>query len=446
MVLDKVNIAYVRIWGMLVGVVSWDPDKEFATFEFDPTFLKKGLDLSPLKMPIAKARRATARFEFRTLPKETFRGLPGLLADALPDNFGNSIINSWLARVGRMPENFSPVERLCYTGKRAMGALEFSPIINKAIEASVPVEISELIELAQMAVNERSRLKTHFDQDTPSKALLDIIRVGTSAGGNRPKAVIAINDKTEEVRSGQVEAPDGFDHWILKFDGVQDQSLGDPAGYGRIEYAYHKMAAAARIDMSECRLKKENGRAHFMTRRFDRVKVKKDGKEEEKKLHVQSLCAIAHFDFNAPGAYSYEQAFQTIRELRLPYKDTEQLYRRMVFNVVARNQDDHTKNISFLMDENGKWSLAPAYDVIYSYNPEGEWTSRHQMSINGKRENFLKEDLSQVGKEMSIKSYNKIINEIVEVVSNWPTFAKAKDVGIDDSKIKSIGSTHRLFK
>ncbi len=435
--LDKVDTAYVRIWRMLAGAVSWDPDKEFATFEFDPKFLKKGLDLSPLKMSITEARRSTAKFEFRTLPKRTFNGLPGLLADALPDNFGNSIIDSWLARVGRTPESFSPVERLCYTGKRAMGALEFSPIISEAIETSVPVEISELIELAQMVTNERSKLKTYFDHNTSSEALLDIVRVGTSAGGNRPKAVIALNDQTKEVRSGQVEAPDGFDHWILKFDGVKDQSLGDPAGYGRIEYAYYKMAVSAGIKMNECRLMEESGRAHFMTRRFDRV-------GNASKLHLQSLCATAHFDFNAPGAYSYEQAFQTIRELRLPYKDTEQLYRRMVFNVIARNQDDHTKNISFLMDKNGKWSLSPAYDVIYSYNPEGKWTGKHQMSINGKRENFLKEDLIRVGKEMSIKSYNKIINEIVEVVSNWTHFAK--EAGIEDSKTKSIGSTHRLFK
>lgn len=435
--LNKVDIAYVRIWGMLVGAVSWDPDKEFAAFEFDPGFLEKNLDLSPLKMPIAEARRSTAKFEFRTLPKRTFKGLPGLLADALPDNFGNSIIDSWLARTGRTPESFSPVERLCYTGKRAMGALEFSPIINEEIEMSVPVEINELINLAQIVTDERSKLKTHLDHNTSSEALLNILRVGTSAGGNRPKAVIALNDETKEVRSGQVEAPDGFEYWVLKFDGVKDQSFGDSAGYGRIEYAYSKMAVSSGINMTECRLLEENGRAHFMTRRFDRA-----GKAG--KLHLQSLCAIAHFDFNAPGAYSYEQAFQTIRELRLPYNDVEQLYRRMVFNVVARNQDDHTKNISFLMEENGKWHLSPAYDVIYSYNPDGVWTSKHQMSINGKRDNFLKEDLIRIGKEMGIKSCNKIINEIVEVVSNWSHFAK--DVGIDNSKIKSIGAAHRLFK
>jgi serine/threonine-protein kinase HipA len=420
---------------MLVGAVSWDPKKGFATFEFDRKFLEKGLDLSPIKMPIIEARRGTEKFEFRTLSKETYRGLPGMLADALPDRFGNSIIDAWLARQGRTPKSFSSVERLCYTGKRAMGALEFSPIINQEIERSVPVEVSELVELAQKVTLERSKLKGRFDREA-SDALLNIIRVGTSAGGIRPKAVIALNDKTKEVRSGQVDAPDGFGYWVLKFDGIKDDSLKDPAGYGRIEYAYHKMAVSSGIKMTECRLFEENRRTHFMTKRFDRTM-------DKGKLHMQSLCAIAHFDFNDPGAYSYEQAFQIMRELKLPYRDAEQQFRRMAFNVVARNQDDHTKNITFLMDKNGKWRLSPAYDVIYSYNPRGDYTSKHQMSINGKRDIFLKEDLVSVGKEMNIKSSGRIIDEIVEVVSSWPNFAK--DTGVEFSQIKAIGKSHRLL-
>lgn len=432
---DRVDTAYVRLWGDLVGAVSWDPDKEFAIFEFDRTFLEKGLDLSPLKMPIAEARRGTAKFEFRTLPKRTYRGLPGMLADALPDSFGNRIIDAWLARQGRTPASFSPVERLCYTGKRAMGALEFTPIINPSIEQSVPVEVGELVAMAQKVTKERSNLNVKFDPE-PADALLNIIRVGTSAGGARPKAVIALNDKTNVVRSGQVDAPDGFFHWVLKFDGIKDDALQDPAGYGRIEYAYHKMAVSAGITMTECRLLEENGRAHFMTRRFDRTMNKG-------RLHMQTLCAIAHFDFNDPSTYSYEQAFQVMRELRLPYKDAEQQFRRMVFNVVARNQDDHTKNIAFLMDKNGTWRLSPAYDVIYAYNPTGDWTNNHQMSINGKRNNFLKEDLISVGKEMNIRSGPKIIDEITAVVSAWPMFAK--DAGVEARRIKLIGNTHRLL-
>lgn len=431
----QVDTAYVHLWGMLVGAVSWDPNKGFATFEFDREFLEKGLDLSPIKMPIIEARRGTARFEFRTLSKETYRGLPGMLADALPDRFGNRIIDAWLARQGRTPESFSSVERLCYTGKRAMGALEFSPIINQVIERSVPVEVSELVELVQKVTKERSKLKARFDREA-SEALLDIIRVGTSAGGIRPKAVIALNDKTKEVRSGQVDAPDGFDYWVLKFDGIKDNSLGDPAEYGRIEYAYYKMAMSSGIKMTECRLLEENGRAHFMTRRFDRTK-------DKGKLHMQSLCAVAHFDFNDPGAYSYEQAFQIMRELKLLHSDAEQQFRRMVFNVVARNQDDHTKNITFLMDKSGQWHLSPAYDVIYSYNPGGDYTSKHQMSINGKRDDFFKDDLILLGKEINIKSIDRIIDDIVEVVSNWPKLAK--DAGVEASRIKSIGKTHRLL-
>ena len=432
---NKVDTAYVRLWNMLVGAVSWDPERDFATFEYDQKFLEKGLDLAPLKMPIAGARRGATTFEFRTLPKRTYRGLPGMLADALPDRFGNRIIDAWLARQGRTPDSFSSVERLCYTGKRAMGALEFSPIMNTAIEQSVPVEVSELVNLAQKVTNERSQLKGNFKQGA-AETILNIIRVGTSAGGIRPKAVIALNDKTNEVRSGQVGVPDGFDYWILKFDGVEDKSLGDPAGYGRIEFAYHKMAVSAGIKMTECRLLEEHGRAHFMTRRFDRTK--KNGK-----LYMQTLCAIAHFDFNDPGSYSYEQAFQIMRELRLPYSDAEQQFRRMVFNAVARNQDDHTKNVTFLMDKNSKWFLSPAYDVIYAHNPTGDWTSRHQMSINGKRDDFVRDDLLSIGREMNIKSCAAIIDEIVEVVSNWPRYAK--DAEVKASQIRAIGNTHRLL-
>ena len=432
----KVETAYVKLWGMLVGAVLWDPEKEFATFEYDRKFLEKGLDVSPLKMPITEARSGTAKFAFPALPKNSFRGLPGMLADALPDKFGNSIIDAWLARQGRTPENFSPVERLCYAGKRAMGALEFAPIISESTEESVPVEVSELVKIAQTIADERSQLKTNFELNA-TDAILDIIRVGTSAGGSRPKAVIAFNDESREVRSGQVDAPDGFSYWMLKFDGVKDHSLSDPAGYGRIEYAYYKMAMASGIEMTECRLFEENGRAHFMTKRFDRF-------GSRGKLHLQSLCATAHFGFNEPGAYSYEQAFQVMRELRLPYRDAEQQFRRMIFNVVARNQDDHTKNIAFLMDQNGQWRLSPAFDVIYAYNPAGDWTGRHQMSINGKRDDFIKDDLLQVGKEMNIKSRLPIIDEIVEVVANWSGFAK--NAGVEPAQIKSISRAHRLLR
>jgi serine/threonine-protein kinase HipA len=316
-----------------------------------------------------------------------------------------------------------------------MGALEFRPVLNKSLERSVPVEIDQLLELAQAVVTERQELQVNLQART-SEALLDILRVGTSAGGNRPKAIIALNDETREVRSGQVLAPEGFEYWVLKFDGVKDQSLGDPAGYGRIEYAYYLMAIDSGIKMTECRLLKEGGRAHFMTRRFDRTS---DGS----KLHLQSLCAIAHYDFNNPGAYSYEQAFRVNRELKLPYADMDQLFRRMVFNVIARNHDDHTKNIAYLMDENSTWRLSPAFDVIYSYNPTGLWTNRHQMSLNGKMDNFIRSDLEKVGDEMGINDYGKIIDDISGFVSNWEKYAIA--AGIKDDQKSLNRKEHRIL-
>jgi serine/threonine-protein kinase HipA len=432
---EKVDTALVRMWDRLVGAVAWNDERRLATFEFDPDFLDEGLDLAPLKMPWAQARRAQARFNFPGLAFETFRGLPGLLADALPDQFGNSIIDAWLARQGRTAESFSPVERLCYTGRRAMGALEFEPAVVGALDESVPVEVGELVVLARTMLDNRAGLHANLQADA-SDALLDIIRVGTSAGGGRPKAVIAVNDATGEVRSGQVEAPEGFDHWILKFDGVRDSQLGEPAGYGRIEFAYHLMAAACGIEMTTCRLLEESDRAHFMTRRFDRP-------GHGRKLHLQSLCAMAHFDFNTAGAHSYEQAFQIMRELRLPYPDAEQQFRRTVFNIIARNQDDHTKNIAFLMDSEGEWRLSPAFDVTYAYNPTGDWTNRHQMTLAGKREGFTREDLLTVGREMSIKKGADIIAEVGEAVGRWAEFAIA--AGVSEERAAAIGGTHRVI-
>jgi len=431
---DRVDIAYVLIWDRLVGAVSWNGRDRFATFEFDRKFLDLGLDLSPIKMPAADARRGNAQFAFRALREETFKGLPGMLADSLPDNFGNALIDRWLSGQGRDPADFSPVERLCYTGRRGMGALEYKPVINTALEESVPVEVERLLALARSVVEERSNLRSDLGSD-PSDALLNIIRTGTSAGGNRPKAVIALNEKNGEVRSGQVDAPDGFDYWILKFDGVKDRALADPAGYGRIEYAYHLMAKEAGIDMTECRLLEEEGRAHFMTRRFDRS-------AGGGKLHLQSLCAIAHLDYQDAGGASYEDAFRVMRELRLSSEEAGQQFRRMVFNVAARNQDDHTKNIAFLMDMGGHWRLSPAFDVTYAYNPGGLWTNTHQMSINGKRDDFTKEDLLRVGTEMNIQRGEKLVEEVLDAVSRWPFFAG--EAGVPKNQIDAIAKTHRL--
>ncbi|MFC1510195.1 type II toxin-antitoxin system HipA family toxin [Candidatus Omnitrophota bacterium] len=432
---SKVDIAEIYLWSNKVGAVGWDNETNVATFEFEKKFLESIYDIAPLWMPLEEARRGVTKFSFPDINKLTYKGLPGLLADALPDNYGNKIIDIWLARQGRSPKDFSPVERLCYMGNRSMGALVFKPVIRTSMDKSVLIDIGELVDLAQRIVNNRSALATDYNDDK-SKAITDIISVATSAGGNRSKAVIAINKKTKQIRSGQIDVPKDFTHWILKFDGVKDEALGDPKGYGLIEYVYYKMALSAGINMNECALLKENGRSHFMTKRFDRL-------NHNEKIHMQTLCAIAHFDYNAPGSHSYEQAFQVMRELKLPYPDMEQLYRRMVFNVAARNQDDHTKNISFLMDKSGEWRLSPAYDIIYAYNASQGFTNKHQMQVNGKRDGFQREDLILVGDNNGIKNCKKIIEETLESILKWPQLAKNE--GLSKDKISKIKKMHRFI-
>lgn len=423
--------ATVKIWGQFVGAIFWDEKKETGTFEFASTFIKNNWDLSPLMMPLSEVKRGNTTFQFSRLNKNTFNGLPGLLSDALPDKYGTTLLNAWLAANGKTPESMNPVERLCYMGKRSMGALEFEPSLNTTKETAVTIEIKNLVEIAQQILGQRKEFTVNIKKDV-KKGLEDIIRVGSSAGGARAKAIIAYNEKTGEVRSGQVAAPKGFQHWLLKFDGVSNKALGDPKGYGRIELAYYYMALDCAIEISESRLLEENGRAHFMTKRFDRVR----GKE---KLHVQTLCAMQHFDFSLVGTYAYEQAFQTIRMLKLPAKATEQFYRRMVFNVVARNLDDHAKNISFIMDKKGKWQLAPAYDLIYSYDPSNKWISQHNLSINGKTRNITKEDLLRVGKEMGVKQAKTIIETTKQVIFNWPKYAKK--TGVTAKQITAISKS-----
>ncbi len=419
--IKKIDTAKVKLWGEVVGAVSWLDEQGYALFEYDPGFLKKGLDISPIHMSLGDAIKGDGIFSFPSLNKDTFLGLPGLLADAIPDKFGNQIINVWLAQNGRDAASFNPIERLCYTGRRGMGALEFYPLMMKNYDLPVPVEISELIELAQEIMNKRSLLDVnlnHLEKDN-AEAIADIIRVGTSAGGARSKAVIAMNNKGHVI-SGQTEVPKGYNYWILKFDAVTDLELGETKGYGRIEYAYYLMAKAGGINMTECRLLEENGRAHFMTRRFDRV----DGH----KLHLQSLCGIAHYDFNRAGEYSYEQAFTIMRKLKLSKAEIAEQYRRMLFNCLAKNLDDHTKNISFLMGADGNWRLSPAYDVIYAHNPAGKWTNKHQMSLNGKRDHFTLQDFITVAKTISITKPNTIINEVLNAVEQWPKFAEEAGV------------------
>jgi serine/threonine-protein kinase HipA len=421
------TVAEVQLWGRTIGAVSLEDGGSSAAFQYDPAFAQSGIEISPITMPLSDRV-----YVFPALPQRTFHGLPGLLADSLPDRFGNALIDAWLATQGRTSESFNAVERLCYTGARGMGALEFAPSIGPKPKSAKKIEIDALVKLASEVLTHRRSLKATFASEKRKAALSDILRVGTSAGGARAKAIIAWNRETNEVRSGQVEAGKGFDYWLLKFDGVtgnKDKELEDPKGYGAIEYAYFLMAKAAGVDMSECRLLEEGGRRHFMTRRFDRLA----GGE---KLHMQSLCALAHFDFNHAGAYSYEQALLTIRQLNLPMAAVEEQFRRMAFNIIARNQDDHVKNIAFLMDKTGHWSLTPAFDVTYSYNPSGDWTATHQMTMNGKRDGFTLADFRACAKSAVMKRgrAEAIVEEVRAAVSKWPDYAEQAQVMKDRRK------------
>ena len=429
------TLAEIRLWGRTIGAVSLEEGQPATTFQYDPEFARSGIQIAPLMMPLREAP-----YNFPALSYESFRGLPGLLADSLPDKFGNALIDVWLAQQQRSAGSFDAVERLLYTGNRGMGALEFVPARGPRATKSEEVHIDALVKLASEILSNREGLKHSFADDRSSQALREILRVGTSAGGARAKAVIAWNPRTQEVRSGQVPAAAGFEYWLLKFDGVKnnkDKDLADPKGFGAIEYAYYLMARAAGVAMNESRLLEEHGRRHFMTRRFDR------GPGGEK-IHMQSLAALMHYDYNQPGAYSYEQAIQAMRALRLPMAQIEDLYRRAVFNILGRNQDDHVKNIAFLMDRSGQWSLSPAYDIAYAYNPDGPWTSRHQMSFSGKRDGFIPSDFTDFAKYAGLKRGRgkAILDEVRDAISRWPTFAQEAEV--DPRFREQIARRHRV--
>jgi serine/threonine-protein kinase HipA len=429
------TVVEVRLWGRTIGAGSLEDGARTAAFQYDPAFLASGIELSPLVMPLS-----SRVYQFPSLPEVSFHGLPGLLADSLPDRFGSTLIDAWLATQGRTPESFTAIERLCYIGARGMGALEFAPVLGPSQRASTRVSVDALVELASQVLTHRNSLELSFAPGQRHAGLEQILRVGTSAGGARAKAIIAWNQQTNEVRSGQVKAPPGFGYWLLKFDGVsanKDKELEDPRGYTLIEYAYSRMARDAGIELSECRTLEEGGRHHFMTRRFDR---ESDGG----KVHMQSLAALAHFDFNSAGAYAYEQAFDVVKRLALPMRSIEQQFRRMLFNVVARNQDDHVKNIAFLMDKSGAWSLSPAFDVSYAYNPTGLWTARHQMTINGKTDGFTRADFSACAQVAGLRRGRdaEILSEVTAVVADWPRYAN--EAGVTAAQRDHIARTLRL--
>jgi serine/threonine-protein kinase HipA len=428
-----VTSAFITLWGQRVGAVSWNSETRLGAFQYDKGFLASGLDLSPLLMPLDRGDVIYEFQENRNL--STFKGLPGLLADILPDKYGNALINTWLLRNGRSTNSLNPVELLCFIGKRGMGALEFSPEEPKASSGSTKIEMNELVQIAEQILMGKKDFETDLTHEE-EKALLDILKIGSSAGGARAKALIAYNEKTGEVRSGQTNVLNGFEHWMIKFDGVTDTQFGASHGYGRVEMAYYLMALDAGIHMMESRILEENGRAHFMTKRFDRV----GGKE---KIHIQTFCAMNHFDFNEVLLYSYEELFETMRMLNLSYPEAQEMYRRMVFNVLSRNCDDHTKNFSFMMNQNGEWSLSPAYDVCHAYRPDSQWVSQHALSINGKRKNITRNDLLEVGKLMNVKQANDLIDEVKNSCAKWKIFADSARV---EPRLRdAIAATHILI-
>ncbi|MGD9159943.1 MAG: type II toxin-antitoxin system HipA family toxin [Desulfobacteraceae bacterium] len=438
--MESVKTAYVKIWGDIVGAVAWDDSQRCAVFEFDTSFLKKGLELAPVHMGLDDANR-NPLFSFPSIDVHTFHGLPGLLANSLPDRFGNDIIDSWLRRNGSSPQSFNSVERLCYIGTRGMGALEFVPEINsKKLSKSIVIDIEALMELIREELAERSKLDVHVNENGADKqkadAMLDILRVGTCAGGMIPKAIIAMNDDGHII-SGQSKVPEGYKHWILKFDGISGddpEKFGKSFENGRVEYAYYLMAKDTGIDMTDCQLLEENGRARFITRRFDRA-----GQE---KLHVLSLACMGHFGWNPAGVAGYEDAFFTMRSLNLPYPEQEQQFRRMVFNALAKNTDDHTKNISYIMDKDGVWELSPAYDVTLSYNPTEPLGDRHKMKINGKQKDFVIDDFIDVARNMEINNPEKIIEQVHDSIGRWPSFAK--EAGVNKNVATAVGNLHSL--
>lgn len=424
--------AEVKLWGTTIGAVSLDDSQKTALFEYEKSFISSGIQPSPIMMPLKDSP-----YSFPELSYQSFHGLPGLLADSLPDKFGNELINVWLSKQGRLLDSFNAVERLCYTGTRGMGALEFFPAISENNLPSENIEVSQLVELASIVLSNRNNLKAVIDEcdkKNLSASLQKIISLGTSAGGARAKAVIALNPLTKEVRSGQCQTEQGFEHWLIKFSGVsnnKDKEDNDLADFGMIEYAYYKMAQECGIKMNPCSLLDDGKNHHFMTKRFDRD-------SNGRKLHMQSLAALGHFDFNLAGQTSYEQAFTVLNKLHIGHQDRMELFRRMIFNVTACNCDDHVKNISFLMDRNGKWSLAPAYDVCFAYNPNGNWTSSHQMTINGKRKDIIIEDFDYCAKIAGLTNTQKkeAISSVLSGINKWESFAS--ESGVSEERMKAI--------
>ncbi len=427
------NTAEVYLWGTRIGILHLEDAGNYASFEYDSDFVKSRIEISPIQMPLSETVYA-----FPALAGSAFHGVPGLIADSLPDKFGNAIISQWLSEQGRSEESFNVIDRLCYTGTRGMGALEYVPATGPVGRADDPVSIDAMVKFASEILKNREKARLHMDQNLSARQLL---LLGTSAGGARAKAVIAWNEKTGDIRSGQIDAGKDYGYWLIKFDGVEkngDHHIEDIPRYTLIEYAYYLMAQDCKIRMNECRLLHENGRSHFMTKRFDRT-------DDGKKIHMQTLAALAHIDYNIPCLCSYEQLAMVARRIGTPESDVEQIFRRMVFNVLAINQDDHVKNFSFLMDRKGAWRLSPAYDITFAYDPANRWLAAHQMNVNGKSKGISEGDLLASGKNMDISTAKckAILGEVSASVRKWSHFAELADLPEEDMDLIRRMLTHQ---
>lgn len=420
-----VQTVKVTLWGSPIGYLH-QQENGLIGFQYDADFIGSGIEVSPIRMPLSNMT-----YSFPALPEETYSGLPGMVADSLPDKFGNIVIKRYLDSIGRSDDILTPLEKLCYTGKRGMGALEYEPA-RELVDINEKVDIDALTKLTAEILSNKENLHV-ADND---HMIAQLMQCSSSVGGARAKTLIAWNKEKNDIRSGQINAGDGYEYWLLKFDDIGNNkdkdNEPDSGEYTKIEYAYYLMAQACGIEMSECRLYHENGRSHFITKRFDRI-----GNKGEKQ-HMQSLCAMAHMDFNSPRIYSYEDAFQVMRQLKLPHGDFVQLYKRMLFNEFAKNYDDHTKNIAFLMNKKGEWSLAPAYDMTFSYRKGSPWVSAHQMLINGKAEDITSEDLLAVAEKAGIKQSNakSCIEHVKTAVSEWTRFAEEAE--LSDGQVKFV--------
>ncbi len=434
------EVATVKLDNQHVGAVAYDTQAGIGSFEFEPDFIRTGIELSPLKMPLS--RRI---YSFPEADRDSFQGLPGLVADSLPDDFGNAVLDAWIASQGGSPADITPLQRLKYTGTRGVGALTYHPAARRrGLDSSHPVEIESLVAVAQEVLDSRARFEVNLTAGdrADEEAMLALLSVGVSAGGARPKAVLAFNDDFTEVRSGQVAVPEGFTHYIMKFDGVSEHStgretFGDPMGYGVMEYVYHLMAVGCGIDMMPCRLLDEGARRHFVTQRFDR--------EGGRRIHVQTLSGLAHVSHLRAGSYSYAELFATARELGLGADEALQMFRRMVFNIVARNHDDHSKNVAFMLDEEYRWRLAPAYDLAYSYRHGSPWVASHWMTLNGKRDGFTRKgfySLEALSPLFTKRRIDRVIEETVEHVSRWGELAA--EHGVPTALRETVAKNLRL--